>query len=74
MAMLGVNHPFTGALYEQDGEGHIKVTKKDGSWGLFKTNGQWVSGDVRECDAQLCNWVGGPQFRNMRLKDISKSD
>ena len=67
--MLGMRHPFTRALYEQDGEGHIKVTRSDGSWGLFKPNGQWLNGAVEECDAQMCNWINGPQFRNMRVPD-----
>ena len=67
--MLGMRHPFTRALYEQDGQGHIKVTNKDGNWGLFHVDGRWIEGPLEECDALLCNWVGGPQFRNMRLQE-----
>ena len=32
--MKGVRHPFTGALYEPDGNGHVLVTL-DGRSGLF---------------------------------------
>jgi hypothetical protein len=67
--MLGMRHPFSHALYEQDGEGHIKVTRNDGAWGLFNIDGSWIRGEVQECDAQMCNWVGGPQYRNMRLQE-----
>jgi len=69
--MLGIRHPFTGALYEQDGEGHIKVTLADGTWGVFETDGRWIRGAVEECDPQMCGWVGGPQYGSHRLTATS---
>ena len=55
--MLGITHPLTGLLYEQDGQGNIKVS--DGAkWGLFRTDGKWITGEIFECDPQLCGWVG----------------
>ena len=57
--MHGIKHPFTGALYEVVDDGNIRVTDGDKT-GLFRRNGSWLSGDIRECDPQLCNWVGGP--------------
>ncbi len=65
--MLGIRHPFTRAVYEQDGDGTIRVTRPDGAWGIFRHDGRWVRGAVRECDAQLCGWVGGPQIGNHRV-------
>jgi hypothetical protein len=62
-----MKHPFTHALYEQDGNGNVKVTRTDGTWGLFRSDGRWVRGEVRECDAQMCNWIAGPQFVNARI-------
>jgi hypothetical protein len=62
----GIVHPFSKALYEQDGQGHIKVTHGD-RVGLFTTTGTWLSGELRECDPQLCGWVGGPQIANHRV-------
>jgi hypothetical protein len=64
--MMGIVHPFSGALYEQDGEGHILVTDGDRR-GTFTTRGVWVSGELRECDPQLCGWVGGPQIGSHRV-------
>ena len=64
--MRGILHPFTKALYEQDGHGHIRVTDK-GRVGIFGTDGHWISGDLKECDPQLCGWVGGPQIANHRV-------
>jgi hypothetical protein len=64
--MNGLKHPITGALYEQDGEGHVRVTHK-GRSGLFRRDGSWVSGELEEADPQLCNWVGGPIYGNHRV-------
>ncbi len=49
-------HPFTRALYERTAEGHVRVTD-GGKQGLFRHDGRWISGDVREADPQLCGWV-----------------
>ena len=64
--MNGLVHPFTRALYEQDGTGNIRVTDR-GRVGIFSTDGRWISGELRECDPQLCGWVGGPQVASHRL-------
>lgn len=62
----GIVHPFTKALYERWGDGAIRVT--DGvCWGVFTSRGQWIEGDLRECDPQLCGWVAGPQLANYRM-------
>jgi hypothetical protein len=62
----GIIHPFSKALYEQDGAGNIRVTDH-GRLGIFATDGQWISGELRECDPHLCGWVGGPQVANHRV-------
>ena len=64
--MRGITHPFTKALYEQDGTGNIRVT--DGArCGIFGADGHWISGELRECDPQLCGWIAGPQIANHRV-------
>lgn len=71
--MKGLRHPFTRALYEQDGDGHIRVT--DGEQvGIFTTDGRWLRGELRACDPQLCGWVGGVQFANHRVDRAAISD
>ena len=70
--MNGVRHPFTGALHEQDGNGNVRVTKRDRSAGrdivgIFTSDGRWISGELEEADPQLCGWVAGPIFGNHRL-------
>ena len=63
--MRGLIHSFSKALYEQDGNGHILVSL-DGRTGLFRTNGEWIEGEIEEADPHLCGWVGGPQVGNHR--------
>ncbi|MGB5756471.1 MAG: hypothetical protein WBM50_06125 [Acidimicrobiales bacterium] len=63
--MNGIHHPFTKALYERDGDGNIIVTDGD-LQGLFTADGRWLSGELRECDPQLCGWVAGPLLANHR--------
>lgn len=65
--MKGIVHPFSHALYEQDGEGNIRVTDGD-RVGVFDIQGRWISGELRECDPQLCGWVGGPQIGSYRTR------
>jgi hypothetical protein len=56
--MHGIIHPFSKALYEQDGAGHIKVSL-DGKWGLFNIDGSYIEGEIRGCDP--------PQVANHRV-------
>lgn len=64
--MLGIRHPFSRALYEQDGHGNVRVTH-DGKIGTFTPKGVWLDGELFEADPQLCNWVGGPKVAHHRI-------
>ena len=67
--MFGIIHPFDGALYEQDGHGALKITKKDGRVGYYRKDGSYVSGEVFDVDPQLCGWVGGPRAMHRLQSD-----
>jgi hypothetical protein len=67
--MLGMRHPFTKALYEQDGDGNVRVTL-DGTYGLFRPDGSWIEGEIFEADPQLCGWVGGPKVVHHRIQRL----
>lgn len=60
----GVRHPFSGAMYETDGAGHVRVTTADGSTGVFTPDGRWLGGDVRDCNPHLCIWVSAHRPAN----------
>jgi hypothetical protein len=64
--VLGLVHPFSKALYEQDGDGNVRVTLGS-SAGRFTAEGVWIDGDVFEADPQFCGWVGGPKVAHHRL-------
>ena len=65
--MRGMKHPFDRSLYEQDGKGNVLVTRPDGVWGCFTREGRWLEGELRECDPQLCGWIGGPMVTHHRI-------
>ena len=67
----GLRHPLTGAIYERDGD-DIRVTAADGRTGRFRRDGSWIEGELRECDAQACGWVGGPRVGNHRLSHATR--
>ena len=67
----GLIHPFTKALYVKTEDGNIRVTDGDVE-GLFRRNGSWIEGELRECDPQLCGWVGGPQIEKPRVGKVQK--
>ena len=52
-------HPISGDLYEEVGEGLVRVQKKDGTWGLFRIDGTWVEGEVTHADPMMVLYVGG---------------
>ena len=62
----GVLHPFTRALYERIDDARVRVTL-DGKSGVFRRDGSWLEGELREADPQLCGWLGGPKLVHHRL-------
>ena len=68
--MLGLRHPFTRALYEQDGKGNVKVTTVDGRTGTFLPSGVYLDGEVFDADPQLCGWIGGPKVAHHRIQSM----
>lgn len=66
-------HMLTGAIYETDGEGVVRVTTRQGKIGRFDAHGSWIDGELREADPHLCLWVGGrqlPEGRAASFKDL----
>ena len=56
--MASMTHPFDrDTLYQCDEDGNIRLTNGN-SVGIFTRWGQHISGDIKQADPQLCNWVG----------------
>jgi hypothetical protein len=52
----GTKHAFTGAIYALNEDGNVVVTDDDRQ-GVFRPDGRWISGELRESDPQMCGWV-----------------
>lgn len=55
-------HPLSGALYEVDEDGLVRVVTREGTSGRFTAEGVWVDGELRSADPHLCGWLAGPQL------------
>ncbi|MCB2074029.1 MAG: aromatic ring-hydroxylating dioxygenase subunit alpha [Novosphingobium sp.] len=56
-------HPFTGVVYEEVGDGVVRVEDPAaGQSGLFKWDGTWMEGDLTYADPHMLYLVGGPDL------------
>jgi len=59
---MKLRHPLTDSVYEDLGDGTVRVTTPEGRSGWFQHDGVWLRGEVREADDHLLGFVGGPQL------------
>ncbi len=59
--MRSIRHPLSGALYDLQPDGTIRV-EKDGKFGLFEADGTYISGEIYFADPHLCGWIGGREL------------
>jgi hypothetical protein len=59
--MRSIRHPLSGALYDLQTDGTVRV-EKDGKSGTFRADGSYLSGDIYSADPQMCGWVGGREL------------
>ena len=59
--MRSIRHPLSGALYDLQTDGTVRV-EKEGKSGTFRADGSYVSGDIYSADPQMCGWVGGREL------------
>jgi NAD(P)-dependent dehydrogenase (short-subunit alcohol dehydrogenase family) len=57
---MKLRHPLTGCIYEDLGDGTVRVTTPEGQSGWFQHDGVWLRGELREADDHLLGFVGGP--------------
>lgn len=54
-------HPISGAVYEELGQGLVRVADKaKGKAGIFKWDGTWIEGDLTHADLHYLRFIGGP--------------
>jgi hypothetical protein len=59
--MRQIRHPLSGAVYELDGDAIL--VSKDHATGRFTPDGQWLDGEIRSADPELCRWIGSGTYR-----------
>jgi len=53
-------HPITGGMYEDLGDGRVRVEDpRTGGYGIFTWNGSWLEGDVTHADLHMLVYIGG---------------
>ena len=58
-AFQSLKHLISGHVYKRLAENEVEVTAPDGKQGLFTQKAEYISGDVKSADIQMCDWVGG---------------
>ena len=64
--MPKLRHPVTGAIYDLDADGLIRVETKDGKVGWFNTDASWAKGELREADPHVIGWMASQRLPNVR--------
>ena len=70
--MPQIRHPLSGVVYDLAADGTV-ILEKDGKTGRFTTRGQYLEGDIKQADPQLCGWIGGVQLpsRHQQMAEAS---
>jgi NAD(P)-dependent dehydrogenase (short-subunit alcohol dehydrogenase family) len=63
---MKLRHPISGAIYSLRDDGNVLVECRDGRVGVFRSNGAWVEGEVRDADPHLIGFIGGPAVATRR--------
>ena len=58
-AFLSMKHLVSNHVYRRLEEGKVEVTMPNGRTGIFTDSAEYISGDVKSADIQMCDWVGG---------------
>jgi hypothetical protein len=74
--MTRLRHPLSGTEYFGEDDGTVTVVGSNGKSGRFTRAGDWISGERRTADAQLCLWVsdGAVQKRRNREEGSTSRD
>jgi len=59
--MAKLKHPLSGAIYSLEPNGTVKVDN-NGAVGYFDAQGRHISGEIKQADPHLVQWLAGPQL------------
>lgn len=72
--MPKLRHAVSGAIYDLEPDGLIRVETVDGKTGWFNADASWHHGDVKEADPHIIGWVAGPRLANTRRPVPDQAD
>lgn len=67
-------HALTRAEYTAETGNRVRVVDGD-KWGVFDRFGEWIEGEIRQCDPHLCIWLTGVvivEDRNAQAKEAKR--
>jgi len=70
---MKLRHPLTHAIYETRDDGTVVVVDRTGTRGVFRHDGTWLSGDLREADPHLLGFMAGPQLPSRRAAEAAET-
>jgi hypothetical protein len=70
--MRKMRHALSGAVYEVDDNGDIRVEARDGRVGTFTGQGVRLTGEIRSVDPQMCGWIAGVQLASRHAESAQK--
>lgn len=59
LAFQSMKHMISGHVYRRIKEGEVEVETPDGRTGRFTEHAEYIAGEVKSADIQMCSWVGG---------------
>ena len=68
-----LRHPLSGHVYER-GDDCVHVIDRDGSVSKFTARGQWLEGNIRNADPNMCDWIGGEQLPDTGAAPVLNPD
>ena len=57
--MRTIKHALSGAVYDLQPDGSIRVESPAGEVGIFDGYGVWQWGPLKQADPHLCLWIAG---------------
>ena len=64
--MPKLRHAVSGAIYDLEPGGLIRIETSDGRTGWFNADATWHHGDVKEADPHIVGWIAGARLPNLR--------
>lgn len=62
MTLRSYHHHEADATFDELGDGLVRVTDARGVSGVFRWNGPWVEGPLRDANLHMLIYTGGPNI------------